>query len=175
MGRTANIAKALEELSSRFKPQELTEGNVQALFNRCLAKDGLPVLTSLLFPTILGNMERNDYGAVDFDKDAILKNKLTIAYLFGQLNAVHASQDKNMPLTIENFSLNYSGVVWSENERTLLELLYLGKCAEIDLIHPFNAHKNNTTHFMSDIKPTLSPKDPAFPAWWEAHKAEWET
>ena len=24
------------------------------------------------------------------------------------------------------------------------------------------------------VKPTLSPKDPAFPAWWEAHKAEWE-
>ena len=24
------------------------------------------------------------------------------------------------------------------------------------------------------IKPTLSPKDPNFPAWWEAHKSEWE-
>ncbi|WP_298736348.1 hypothetical protein [uncultured Subdoligranulum sp.] len=23
------------------------------------------------------------------------------------------------------------------------------------------------------LKPTFSPKDPNFPAWWEAHKAEW--
>ena len=27
---------------------------------------------------------------------------------------------------------------------------------------------------MGNITPTLSPKDPAFPAWWEQHKAEWE-
>ena len=27
---------------------------------------------------------------------------------------------------------------------------------------------------MNNITPTLSPKDPAFPAWWEAHKGEWE-
>ena len=153
---------------------ELNEANVQAIFNRCLAKDGSPVLTSLLFPSILGNMDRNDYGAVDFDKDTILKSKLTIAYLFGQLNAVHALQDKNTLLTIENFSLNYSGIVWSENEKALLELLYLGKCAEIDFIHPFNARKNNTTRFGKKLVPTLSPKDPAFPAWWEAHRAEWE-
>lgn len=25
------------------------------------------------------------------------------------------------------------------------------------------------------ITPTLSPKDPNFPEWWEQHKAEWET
>ena len=24
------------------------------------------------------------------------------------------------------------------------------------------------------MNPTLSPKDPAFQAWWEAHKGEWE-
>ena len=24
------------------------------------------------------------------------------------------------------------------------------------------------------MNPTLSPKDPAFPAWWEQHKSEWE-
>lgn len=32
----------------------------------------------------------------------------------------------------------------------------------------------NTTRFMSAVKPTLSPKDPNFPAWWEQHKSEWE-
>lgn len=33
---------------------------------------------------------------------------------------------------------------------------------------------NDTTIISSDITPTLSPKDPAFPAWWETHKSEWE-
>ena len=153
------IEQARKE-ANKFKPQELNEGNVQAIFNRCLAKDGSPILTSNLFPTILGNADREDYGAFNFDKDTILKNKLMIEYLFGQLNVVHVSQDKNTPLTIGDFYKNYSGAVWTENEQKLLELLYLGKCAEIDLIHPFNAHKNNTTHFMNGIKPTLSPKDP---------------
>lgn len=30
------------------------------------------------------------------------------------------------------------------------------------------------TSFHAFPKPTLSPKAPNFPAWWEAHKAEWE-
>ena len=33
---------------------------------------------------------------------------------------------------------------------------------------------NDTTIISSDITPTLSPKDPAFPAWWETHKSEGE-
>lgn len=150
---------------------ELNEGNVQAVFNRCLAKEGVPVLTSNLFPTILGNHQKVGYGAYDFDKNAILTNKANIQYLFGQLHSVHTKKDI---LTIEDFLENYLGKRWTTERATLLELLYLGKCSEIDLINPFNARKNNTTRFMNMIKPTLSPKDPNFPEWWEKHKSEWE-
>lgn len=55
-----------------------------------------------------------------------------------------------------------------------MKLLYLGNCSKVNLIFPFNAKKNNTTRFVKALSPTLSPKDPNFPAWWEAHKAEWE-
>ena len=34
--------------------------------------------------------------------------------------------------------------------------------------------KTNTSVISSELKPTLSPEDPNFPAWWEEHKSEWE-
>ncbi len=75
---------------------------------------------------------------------------------------------------MDDFSKSYLGETWVSDKAYLLELLYLGNCSGVDLIHPFNARKNDTTRLAQPIKPTLSPKDPAFPAWWEAHKAEWE-
>lgn len=52
-----------------------------------------------------------------------------------------------------------------------MDLLYLGSAQ--DLIAVFEA-KDMTTNFMKSIKPTLSPKDPNFSAWWEQHRSEWE-
>lgn len=152
---------------------DLNEGEVQAIFNRCLCSTGEDVLSSDLFPPLLGN-PKESYRVFDFSKDAILKNKATIAYLFGQLAIVHTLRDKSALFTEEDFYKNYLGAAWTKDKVDVLALLYLGKCQEIDLIHPFDARKNHTTHFMNAIKPTLSPKDPAFPAWWEAHKGEWE-
>ena len=55
VGRTANITKALEELSNQFKPQELNEANVQAIFNRCLAKkDTMSIARAQLFLINMG-------------------------------------------------------------------------------------------------------------------------
>ena len=34
--------------------------------------------------------------------------------------------------------------------------------------------KTGTSVIAPAVRPTLSPKDPAFPAWWEEHKGEWE-
>ena len=40
---------------------------------------------------------------------------------------------------------------------------------------PFSIQDDKTlVTDINTITPTLSPKDPAFPAWWEAHKGEWE-
>lgn len=39
-------------------------------------------------------------------------------------------------------------------------------------IYPFSL--NGNSGFKYKIQPTLSPKDPNFPEWWEKHKSEWE-
>jgi len=52
-----------------------------------------------------------------------------------------------------------------------MKFLYLGKATY--LITPFDS-ENKTATLISSFTPTLSPKDPNFPAWWEQHKAEWE-
>ena len=89
---------------------------------------------------------------------------------------VHAG---NKTLQINEAFLTYSGTHWTTNKGVLLEFLYLGAtCDGHALISIFDARtdfcdKPNSA-FLSAHKPTLSPKDPAFPAWWEAHKGEWE-
>lgn len=56
-----------------------------------------------------------------------------------------------------------------------MEFLYLGCNNGVSLMYPFSKQDKDTTIISKDIKPTLSPKAPNFPQWWEQHKAEWET
>lgn len=165
-------AKAMQKKAEKppeFIPIDLNEGNVQAIFNRCLANnDNAPYLVSDVFSPLLGYEVGN---ARLFDKEAILKNKQTIRYLFGQLAGVHEGKKS---LTKSDFLMSYRNTRWTENEKALLDLLYLGGCNEIDAILPFSKKDNDSTIINEDITLTLSPKDPAFPAWWEAHKGEWE-
>ena len=53
-----------------------------------------------------------------------------------------------------------------------MELFHLGEATHA--IQPFTKQSNTAHIARLLVKPTLSPKDPNFPAWWEAHKAEWE-
>ena len=100
VGRTANITKALEELSNQFKPQELNEANVQAIFNRCLPVSGRPEVSCELFPPVLGYSSKDYRSSYGFDKEAISANKKNIQYLFGQLHSVHIKKDV---LTMDDF------------------------------------------------------------------------
>ena len=72
------------------------------------------------------------------------------------------------------FKTAYQGTIWAQSKSSLLELLYLGCNSALGLGYRFSKKYNDTTIISSDITPTLSPKDTAFPAWWEKHKAEWE-
>lgn len=42
------------------------------------------------------------------------------------------------------------------------------------MFRPFIKTENFSSAVLLPILPTLSPKDPYFPAWWEEHKSEWE-
>ena len=174
MGFNLNKAKAAkEEILKSFTPLELNEGNVQAIFNRCLATDDSSkesISKSILFSRTMG-YKPEDEIIFYFDKDKLLANKKNIEYLFGQLKNTH---EENECMSIEDAFYNYQGRKWISNKALLLELLYLGCAMENVLVSPFNAKTSSTFLGVDRLTPTLSPKDPAFPAWWEAHKSEWE-
>ena len=152
--------------------EELNEGIVQEIFNKCLA-NGKSENTTLatLFPTALGyddSVEKLIY----FDSNTLLKNKKNIEYLFGQLHRVH-NPNGSFNMSINDYNTTYQNKHWTDDKVALLKLLYLGVCSKTNCIHPFVA-KTNTSVISPELKPTLSPEDPNFPAWWEEHKSEWE-
>jgi hypothetical protein len=162
----------LLEESNKFKPQELNEGNVQAIFNRCVSNPNSKQTTgATLFP-ITNGYKSGSEKLIYFDTDTLLKNKKEIKYLFGQLQEVHASNKKHN-ITIDDYNTTYKGDHWTRDKATLLKLLYLGVSGKINCISAFFA-KTSTSVVSPSIKPTLSPKDPNFEAWWAEHKSEWE-
>ncbi|UWP68321.1 hypothetical protein [Subdoligranulum variabile] len=171
-------AKAMEKKTEKppeFIPIDLNEGNVQAIFNRCIAKEGTPedkCFNSILFSRLRGYSSDAERIVV-FNREKVLANKKNIRYFYGQLKNIHAG---NKNLQISEAFLTYSGTHWTTNKGVLLEFLYLGAINDGHcLLCAFDAESNNSTILNTDtITPTLSPKDPAFPTWWEAHKAEWE-
>ena len=154
-----------------FQPLELTEANVQAIFQRCLyTLESKNRTEACPFYQRLGYSEE-EASVIYFDRDILLKNKKAIQYLFGQVTAVHTQTETQ---SIADFMMAYSGNNWTNNRGHLLELLYLGSNRETAILFPFNKEKGDITRIAPEVTPTLSPKDPAFPAWWEAHRAEWE-
>ena len=159
----------VEEVKKEFTPTELNEGNVEALFNRCLATKETPnsdVQLSILFRKIMGYEKDSDPMA--FCRSKVEQNKKNILYLLGQLDSVHRG---SRIITAKESIFRYDGKQWATSNAVIGELYHLAEAA--DGIYPF-VKKYNDASTAPDVKPTLSPKDPAFPTWWEAHKAEWE-
>ena len=159
----------MEEILKSFTPLELNEANVQAIFNRCLATKDTPnsdVQLSILFEKVMGYDE--DSKPMAFRKSTIGENKNNILYLMGQLNSVHHGSRE---ITAKESIYKYNGERWTSETVTIMMLYHLART--INCISPF-IKKYNVANTEPIITPTLSPKDPAFPAWWEAHKGEWE-
>ena len=170
MGFNLNKAREKkEEIIQSFTPLDLNEGNVQAIFNRCLATKDTPnsdVQLSVLFQKIMGYDE--DSKPLAFNKTTLKKNKNNILFLLGQLNSVH---NGSREITAKESIYKYNEEKWTTDTVTIMELYHLARA--IDGIAPFIKSSNRA---MTEpiVKSTLSPKDPNFPAWWEKHKSEWE-
>ena len=54
----------------------------------------------------------------------------------------------------------------------ILNFLHLGYAT--NMFNPFIKTSNSNMARLLPILPTISPKDPNFPVWWERHKSEWE-
>lgn len=173
MGFNLNKAKAAkEEILNSFTPVELNDGNVQSLFNSCLSNQNTNEFTyAVLFPSTHGYKPLDEIP-IQFDAVKLLKNKQTIEYLFGQLQEVHNTHKKRR-INIDDYNTTYHGTHWTSDKETLLKFLYLGVSPKTVCITPFRA-ESSTSIISPQVKPTLSPKDPSFPAWWEQHRAEWE-
>lgn len=163
----------VEKVMAEFTPCELNEGNVQAIFNRCLATDDTPrerADRSILFSRTMGYKPEEEI-VFFFDRDKLLANKKNIYYLYGQLNDTwKGARD----ITLESVRVTYSGKRWTDDGACLRYLLYLGNSDELGLVSPFFKKDSSAVFLVEELKPTLSPKDPSFPAWWEEHKGEWE-
>ena len=150
-----------------FHPIDLNEGNVQAIFERCLAtKESTETNGIILFRKSKGYSE--DSTPVIFDMIKIKENKQTIEFLYGQLQMMH---EYDSHLTPQKAQKKYDGTLWTQDGSISMQFLCLGNI--INAFPSFLAQINSTVLLLNES--TISPKDPAFPAWWEAHRAEWET
>ena len=156
--------------ANEFKPQELNEANVQAIFHRCLAKEG----ENFYNVQVVGpELSKNPSDIVQLSGEKMEKSNQNIRYLLGQLKTIHLPDVK--AITLQEGFFRYDNHVWTKDFHSLFQLyaLALG-CV---YFRGFGQTKDGNITSLIDYNrctPTLSPKDPAFPAWWEAHKAEWE-
>ena len=108
--------KMLTKEANKFKPQELNEVNVQAIFNRCLAKEGEATTYAQVLQKALSGKESD---LVRFSKIKITENSKNISYLLGQLKGVH---QKARLIPLEYGIINYSDKKWTTNANILLKL-----------------------------------------------------
>ena len=109
-----------------FHPLELNEDNVRAIFERCLAKpDSKKFSYATLFPTTHG-YELGAEKQIQFDTVALVENKRSIEYLFGQIQEAHRTKRPNN-LTLDDFNTTYLGNYWTDDKGILLRFLYLGQ------------------------------------------------
>ena len=144
-----------------FTPIELTDENVQKIFDECLVDEKNENRMIVLL------YEESIYDKLYFDFDRIKAYKKNIAYMFGQLKGAHLH--KQMPL-IPDLAIKYNEKSWVKNKASLMKFICLGIAAS--QISKVSKKYGNTLNL--SIKPTLSPSDPNFEAWWEEHRAEWE-
>lgn len=144
-----------------FTPIELTDENVQKIFDECLVDEKNENRMIVLL------YEESIYDKLYFDFDRIKAYKKNITYMYGQLKVAHLSEQK---IQLPNLAIKYNEKSWVKNKVSLMKFIYLG-IATSQISEVSKAYQNVLN---LHIKPTLSPLDPNFESWWAEHKSEWE-
>lgn len=151
----------------QYQHLDLNEGNVDALFARCVTGPLPDAVVSQLF--LKSHGYEADEKPVCFSRLEIQKNKSTIAYWLGQLKNVHS---KKRVLTPQEAAVKYTGVKWTGSKEALLKFLHL--CEAVSKISPFVA-SSGTANLYYLHRPSVSPRDPDFSAgWYEEWLEEFE-
>lgn len=176
MGFNLNKAREKkEEIIKSFTPLDLNEGNVQAIFNRCMAKEEKDSGDSFPIRILSKELTSKETPLVFLSDKNISLNDQNIKYLLGQINIFH--KNYNNTLILQEGFKKYDGTFWTKDYDNLFQLyaLALGSGYFRDFAQlTRGAKKGSVVTMTATIQPTLSPKDPNFPAWWEEHKSEWE-
>ena len=157
--------------TDKFIPEIFDESTIQTLFNNCLATAETSFEDTLIYSLFTQkNGFDSDTKPISYSKLNIAKHKKAIRYLLGQVANTHT---RELNIKITDLAKLYTGKQWTDNSGVLTEFAIL--CAISRSIYPFEREGNDAcTIIQQIIKPTLSPEDPNFEAWWEEHKSEWE-
>ena len=150
-----------------FDALDLNSKNIRDLATLCAAD---PTSKSV-YPISLQLKEfgyPKDSKPLYFDVARIKENIPTIFYLFGQLDIVHRNFHA---LPLKDVLMKYDKSFWSDDKGSPILLSHLALAAKV-MNHP--DAKTNSCIMSSEATPTLSPKDPNFPEWWEQNKSKWE-
>lgn len=155
-------------MDNTFRPVDLNFDTVRAIFSECIPTANVSKnITAVSLQQISRGFPK-DSEPVYFDTDKLDANKKTVRYLLGQLYAFHRG-DVLLPIAV--VLKKYNGYLWSKDKMASLYLLHLGM-ATGQFSGP--SAENLSCLVFEIIKPTLSPKDPNFPEWWEKNKSYWE-
>ena len=155
--------------------EDLNEGNVQAIFNRCLeTEDEKETFDKSFCCQILKpSLTNKTSDEVILSREKVEQNRLNIKFMFGQILNIHGDCSA---IGLQEGILKYDDTLWTKDYGIVFKLYCLAQSK--GLITEFSALPSDPNIISaikaSNVVPTLSPKDPNFPAWWEAHKAEWE-
>ena len=158
-------------MSDNFRPVELNERNVKALFKRCLADETNSsqgtYFSQVLDPEKCGKTSE----IIKFSKEMIDSYSQSIQYLFGQIKSFH---DTRETFALQEGFLRYDDTFWTKDYDVLFKLYTLGLSSAS--ITNFFAHKDLITSAKSpECIPTLSPRDPNFQSWYAGYESKVKT
>ena len=155
-------------MNQGFTPIDLNEKNVKIIFQACLAREEDTDKDSYkLFRKEMGFEATS--APIFFSNKRLGDHFKSILYLCGQIKSIHSGHYMISPSAA---APKYTGELWTKNAGNVAALLVLffasGLCS-----HFRKENGRVYADFLKIITPTLSPEDPNFPQWWEAHKSKW--
>ena len=149
---------ALNMSDNRLNKLHLSTQSVLEIFYNCRVTDATKTIK---YATFYDESSSRKAPIVQLDLKKVSDYSDIIAYLTGQLQAIHAKQPI---LTPGNGIINYNGQKWTEDTRALFALYYLATSCGI-----LNQFVDGETYAYTDLtrvppwlKPTFPPSDPRF-------------
>ena len=143
-----------------LKKLELNKQNVMKVLFDCKANESSQKTQTVSF---YSKESSRKAPPILFDVNKVVNHRHIIQYFLGQLQGVHKRKD---PLTPGEGIINYKGEKWTDDNRALFALYYLG-CAAVSFPKFIDGEKsaetnNITAYYNVMLKPTYSPSDPNF-------------